>query len=196
MDPRIALLVAASLALSACSVRYDVRTDFDPEADFARFHSYAFAPRPKQDTPDILDNSLVRKRLEGMFRAHLAAHGLAPAAPDAADLVVRYWVTSEQKTEVSAVPASPFMYGPAPYGYGYPGPYWGGRWGSMYDDVIVRDYTEGTLVLDLVDRAKDELVWRAYVIGTLHRDRETVYQLVDEALARAFRELPPTAGVR
>ncbi len=197
---RTLLLLPLFLALAACAPRYDVRTDHDPAIDFAAYKTFAIPPRPKPDTPDILDNSLVRKRLEGMFAKHLSARGLVLAAEhDPADLLVRYWVTTEAKTDISTVPSAGVMVTPGPYGYGgYPVayPYWGGRWGSMYQDVIVRNYTEGTLVLDLVDRARDELVWRAYVVGTLSRERETMYELVDEALGRAFRELPrePKAG--
>jgi hypothetical protein len=189
---RSTVLLAASLALAGCVAKYDVRTDVDPAIDFAQYRSFAIPPRPTADTPDILDNSLVRKRLERLFAQHLAERGLVHAPEqDPADLLVRYWVTTVQKTDITTVPAAGAMVAPYPYGaYGYPGPYWGGRWGSMYQDVIVRDYTEGTLVLDLVDRKRDELVWRAYVVGTLSHERETMYQLVDEALARAFKDFP------
>ena len=200
------LIMFPALLLAGCAARYDVRTDADPAVDFGAYRTFAIPPRPKADTPDMLDNSLVRKRLEGMFARHLASRGVLPAATeDPPDLLVRYWVTTEQKTDVSTVPSAGVMVAPGPYGYGYGGypggyPYWGGRWGPMYQDVIVRDYTEGTLVLDLVDRARDELVWRAYVVGTLRRERETVYELVDEALLRAFQDYPPkppkTSGKR
>jgi hypothetical protein len=179
-----------ALSLGGCVAKYDVRTDSDPAIDFSAYKSFAIPPRTQPDTPDILDNSLVRKRLEGFFVRELTAHGLAPVAdPSTADLLVRYWVTTEAKTDITTVPsAGPYGYG---YGYGSPYPYWGGRWGPMYQDVVVRDYTEGTLVLDLVDRQRNELVWRAYVVGTLSRERETVYELVDEALGRAFQDYPP-----
>jgi hypothetical protein len=187
------LLLFPALLLTGCVAHYDVRTDADRAMDFTAYRTFAIPPRPKADTPDVLDNSLVRKRLEGMFAKHLASRGVLPAASeDPPDLLVRYWVTTEAKTDISTVPSAGVMVAPGPYGYGYGGyPYWGGRWGPMYQDVIVRDYTEGTLVLDLVDRARDELVWRAYVVGTLRRERETVYELVDEALLRAFQDYPP-----
>jgi hypothetical protein len=185
----LALALPALLALEGCVAKYDVRTDSDPAIDFSAYKSFAIPPRTQPDTPDILDNSLVRKRLEAIFVKELNARGLVAAAePAAADLLVRYWVTTEAKTDISTVPSAPYGYG---YGHGSPYPYYGGRWSPMYQDVIVRDYTEGTLVLDLVDRRRDELVWRAYVVGTLSRERETVYQLVDEALARAFEDYPP-----
>lgn len=191
---RTLLLLTLSLSLSSCATRFDVRTDLDPAVDFSTYKTFAIPPRPKAesgDTPDVLDNALVRKRLEGLFTKHLSARGLLPAAQhDAADLHVRYWVTTEAKTDIDTVPSAigPGLYG----GYGYPGPhpYWGGRWGPMYQDVIVSNYTEGTLVLDLVDRARNELVWRAYIVGRLSRERETMYELADEALGRAFQALP------
>ena len=198
-DMRTLLTFPLLLMLAGCAARYDVRTDLDPAVDFSAYRTFAIPPRPKADTPDVLDNSLVRKRLEGMFAKHLSARGLVLAAEhDPADLLVRYWVTTEAKTDVDSVPT---VVGAGGWGHGYGGypgpyPYWGGRWGPMYQDVIVRNYTEGTLVLDLVDRARDELVWRAYVVGKLGRERETMYELVDEALGRAFRALPrePKAG--
>lgn len=193
----VCLGLLCALALGGCAARYDVRTDADPGADYASFKTFFIPPRPKSPSPDPLDNELVRKRLERMFVQQLGARGLALApTAEQADLLVRYWVTTEQKTDVSTVPAPGVMVAPGPYPYygvgmGYPSPYWGGRWGPMYQDVIVRDYVEGTLVLDLVVRSRDELVWRAYVVGTLHRERETMYQLVEEALGRAFAEYPP-----
>lgn len=187
------LLLLLLFALAACVPRYDVRTDHDPAIDFAAYKTFGIPPRPKADTPDILDNSLVRKRLELMFAQHLTQRGLRPVAEhDPADLLVRYWVTTEEKVDIHTVPAAGAFMTPGPYyPYTYPAPYMSGRWSPMYQDVIVRDYTEGTLVLDLVDRQRDELVWRAYVVGTLSRERETVYQLVDEALTRAFEQYPP-----
>lgn len=183
----VVVVLASMLAVAGCAVGYDVKTDYDPQADFAAYRSFAVPPRDKADTPNQFDNSLVIKRIEGMVVRHLEARGLVRAEPGAADLMLRFWLTAEEKTDVSTVPSSPF-YGP--WGAPYPYPYNYGRWGPMYDDVIVRNYVEGTLVLDLVDRAKDELVWRAYVVGTLSRERETMYELVDEALGRAFRALP------
>jgi hypothetical protein len=181
--------------LVACAPGYDVRVDSDPTIDYAAYKTFSIPRRTAPDTPDVLDNALVRKRLEAMFATNLVQRGLTPAASDAAaDLQLRYWIATERKTDVDTVPASPLA-GPAlyPYPYPYPSgmPYWGGRWGPMYQEIVVRDYTEGTLVVDLVDAKRDDLIWRAYVVGTLSRERETVYERVEEALGRAFADYPP-----
>jgi hypothetical protein len=185
---RLAILIPLVLSLAGCALRYDVKTDYDPAVDYAAFRTYALPPRERSDTPNEFDNSLVLKRIEGMVVRHLEARGLARAEPGAADLTVRFWLTAEKKTDISTVPASPF-YGP--WGAPYPHPYDYGRWGPMYNDVIVRNYVEGTLVLDLVDAKRNELVWRAYVVGTVSRDREAAFAALDEALVRALMDYPP-----
>lgn len=185
---RAVSLVLSLLTLAGCALRYDVKTDHDPAVDYGAFRSYALPPRERSDTPNEFDNSLTLKRIEAMVVRHLDARGLQRAEPGAADLTVRFWLTAEKKTDISTVPSSPF-YGPwgAPYPYGYDY----GRWGPMFNDVIVRNYVEGTLVLDLVDAKRDELVWRAYVVGTVSRDREEAFAALDEALLRALMDYPP-----
>src|SRR5688572_26788021 len=92
----LALALLPVLALEGCVAKYDVRTDSDPAIDFSAYKSFAIPPRTQPDTPDILDNSLVRKRLEAIFIDELNARGLVSATdPAAADLLVRYWVTTE-----------------------------------------------------------------------------------------------------
>lgn len=184
----VVVVVAFALVVAGCAVRYDVKTDYDPQADFAAYRSFAVPPRDKADTPNQFDNSLVIKRIERMVVRQLEARGLTRAEAGAADLTLRFWLTAEEKTAVSTVPSSPF-YGP--FGAPYPYPYNHGRWGPMFDDVIVRNYVEGTLVLDLVDAKRNELVWRAYVVGTVSRDREAAFAALDEALIRALAAYPP-----
>jgi hypothetical protein len=185
---RLVALIVPLLLLGGCAVRYEVKTDHDPAADFTAYRSYSLPPRERADTPNEFDNSLVLKRIEGMVVRHLEARGLTRAEVGASDLTVRFWLTAEKRTDISTVPSSPF-YGPwaAPYPY----PYDYGRWGPMYNDVIVRNYVEGTLVLDLVDAKRNELVWRAYVVGTVSRDREQAFAALDEALLRALQGYPP-----
>ena len=107
-----------------------------------------------------------------------------------------FWVATQEKTDISTIPASPFVAPwPAAYPTAYPGayPYNYGRWGPMYNEVVVHNYTEGSLVLDLVDTQRDELMWRAYIVGTVVRDRDQAFAALDEALARAFAAYPPGA---
>ena len=71
-------------------------------------------------------------------------------------------------------------------------PYWNGRWGRTYDEVIVRNYTEGTLIVDLIDANKKQLAWRAYLVQTVDRDPQKTATRAQANAAAAFAQYPPS----
>ena len=71
------------------------------------------------------------------------------------------------------------------YGGGY-------GWGVSYGGgVTTVEYKEGTLILDLVESAKKQLVWRATIVGTLQDSAEQNTELGNKAIAKAFEDYPP-----
>lgn len=159
-----------------------VRTDFDPTADFTTFRTYAFAGMTDLNQGGVLDNSLVRKRLEQMVGEQLAGKGLQQVGTgDKPDLLVHYWVGLKEKQRVEST-------GPAVGMYGRRGPY---GYGAGYSGVTTYEYTEGTLILDLVTPAKNELVWRGTIVGTLTDSKEKNLQMTGDAIVKAFAEYPP-----
>ena len=65
---------------------------------------------------------------------------------------------------------------------------------TLYEElsrVTTYDYTEGTLIIDLVTPAKKELVWRGTVVGTLTDSKEKNIQMANEGIAKAFEDYPP-----
>jgi hypothetical protein len=88
----------------------------------------------------------------------------------------------KDKQEITTVPRA-----------GYGDPYWGGRWGPMYDDIVVTNYREGTLIIDLLDAQSKDLVWRTYLVRALSDDPDRNLRGADGS-EKAFREFPPTAG--
>jgi hypothetical protein len=62
--------------------------------------------------------------------------------------------------------------------------------------VDVRDVPVGTLVVDLVDRARRELVWRGVAQGTVdpRATPEKAEQRANEAMAKLFAGFPPGMG--
>jgi hypothetical protein len=57
--------------------------------------------------------------------------------------------------------------------------------------VTTYEYTEGTLIVDLVTPANNELVWRGNIVGTLADSKEKNLQVAQEGIAKAFAEYPP-----
>src|SRR5688572_33506221 len=68
-------LLMVLFCAQACS-SIDVKTDFDPTADFTRFHTFAFAGLTEITKTGLLDNSLTRKRIETAVSRELIQKGL------------------------------------------------------------------------------------------------------------------------
>jgi len=170
-------LVTALLACGAC-VGPDVRTDFDPGAEFDRFKTYAFAGLTDLNKGGLLDNSLVRKRLEHMVDEQLTLKGLRQVSLEQhPDLLVHYWVGVVEKQRVETMaPAA---------GAGV----WRGGYG--YRNVTTYEYKEGTLVVDLVEAGKNELVWRASVVAILGDNADRNMEQAGQGIAKAFQGYPP-----
>ena len=175
-------LVLAFIILAWGCMGPTVRTDFDPAADFMTFRTYAFSGMTDLNQGGVLDNSLVRKRLEQMVGEQLTSKGLQQVAVgDKPDLLVHYWIGLKDKQRVEST-------GPAVGMYGWRGPY---GYGAGYSGVTTYEYTEGTLIVDLVTPANNELVWRGSMVGTMTDSKEQNLKMAGEAIAKAFQEYPP-----
>jgi hypothetical protein len=115
--------------------------DFDKSADFAKFKTYAL----KDGT--AAGDVLIDKRITAAIESELGAKGLT-REDGKPDVVVVYHVAIDKQKEMTAYNSS--------YGrYGYR---WGGGWGTT--DVRVNEILVGTLIIDVADAAKQEVVWR------------------------------------
>lgn len=178
-------LAVVSLSFHACT-SIDVRTDFDPAADFTKFKSFAFAGLAETNKGGIFDNSLTRKRIESAVGGELTGKGLQQVGLDQhPDLLVYYRVGIQEKQRVESTGA--------PGGYGWRAGY--GR-EPGYSTVMTYEYKEGTLILDLVEPAKNELVWRATMVANLEDATQENVELGKQAIAKAFEQYPPTKPPR
>ncbi len=98
-------------------------------------------------------------------------------------MLVGYHVSTRQKLDVRTVDSH--------YGYGH----WPRR-RSVVTTTEVREYEQGTLVIDIVDAARDMLVWRGAGEARLRSDPtpEQMSQRVREAVAEILGRFPPGQG--
>jgi hypothetical protein len=119
--------------------------------------TYAWKPMPAGATTDPrVANDIIQERLTTAIDTALAAKGFRRVAdPAAAQLLVSYYVGLEnrQETQVSS-------FGGGPTWCGFRGCAWG-FYGPPTVDVDNVHYTEGTLMVDLTDRASGKLAWRS-----------------------------------
>jgi hypothetical protein len=185
---RTTLCLAMVLFWAQACTTIDVKTDFDPSADFTQFHTFAFGGLTDITKTGLLDNSLVRKRIEAAVSRELIKKGLREVKMDERpDLLVHYWLGTKDKQRVQGTS------GPSAGYYGRGGGYYGGGygWGASYSNVSTYEYTEGTLILDLVEPAKKELQWRAIMVAILEDTAQENIELGNQAIVKAFEHYPP-----
>jgi hypothetical protein len=173
-------LLLVLFAVFGC-VGPNVRTDFDPHAEFSGFHTFAFTGITDTDRGGVLDNSLLRKRIEQMVGQQLTAKGVRQVGEqDSPDLLVHFWVSVKDKQRVESTGVT----GGAYSRYAWRTGYYGGT-------VTTYDYQEGTLVVDLAESSKKELVWRATIVGTLAEKSDQNIEMAQAGVTKAFENYPP-----
>jgi Domain of unknown function (DUF4136) len=173
--------IAAASALVGCST-VTVTTDYDRSASFGRYKSYSLAPPAQGQTLSPTSEAALRDALH----RELASRGINEAPGGKADLTVARHVFLEKKVSVQQYTNWGYGYGGHwPYGYGYYGMWTGAP--RTYTDV--RQYTEGTMILDFVDTRTKKLVFRGTGQGVV-AGPESNAEKIREAVAKIVANFP------
>jgi hypothetical protein len=180
-------LAAALVLLSGCSSS-NIRSDYDPGADFGSYTTYNFIENagPKAGNYESFFSQYMKAAIE----IEMEKRGYTKA--DDPDLWVNFNGIMQEKTSVRTTPATPPMGG---Y-YGYRGGYyntWGGY--GYGTETHVSQYTEGTFNIDLIDNEKDQLIWEAVGKGKVsQKDLENLEEGVMNGVPKYFARYPFRAG--
>ena len=170
--------VAVLLLLTGCAS--PVLVDYQSGAGFAQYGTYAFKP-PGQDAAESLDGQRVRSAVKPLMQAR----GFELVDAGNADLLLHHRVKETRRVESTG-----FAFG---FGYGYD--HVGVGLGTVPE---VREIREGRLVLELVDRATDEVVWRAESRHDLNPDvtGEKRRERIEKLVGQMFEHFPPGREVQ
>ena len=188
LKPRlIATLAVAALGLGGCASGPEVRGEYDKAADFGKYRTYGFVAQTSPDGGGEY-RSLALQMLQRAATREMEARGYRLA--DSPDLAINFQGKLEEKVDVESTPAP--YYGP---GWGYRGwygtPY--GGWGGT--EVTTHRYNVGTLVMDIVDREKRQVVFQGGVEGVVTKEmRENREASINNAVAAIFSKYPFVAG--
>lgn len=187
IKPRLAAtLVVAAVALAGCASGPDIQGDYDKSADFGQYRSYGFVTQAGTDTGDF--RSLSTQMLQNAAARQMEQRGYTRA--ENPDLVINFKGKLEEKVDVESTPAP--YYGP---GWGYRGwygaPY--GGWGAT--EVTTRRYNVGTLVMDVVDREKRQVVFQGAISGVVTKEMQQNREAsIERAVEGIFSQYPFVAG--
>ncbi|MBV9960154.1 MAG: DUF4136 domain-containing protein [Acidobacteria bacterium] len=146
---RAAIMLSFILGLCAsASQAQSVQTDFDRSFDFSKLKSFNFIIQQRRAADPLAQDSLNDGRIRAALEAELMANGYRRESAGRPDFALAYYVTTQSKYDVQD------------YGYGAP------RWFARRD-IRVNQYTEGTLLVDVIDPVTGQLVWRGRASGAV-----------------------------
>jgi hypothetical protein len=175
-----ALALASILALPGCATM-DISTDWDPAVDFTTLRTYAWGKSAEPDDPRGND-SLIEGRVRTAVDRELAARGYALEQGGSVDFVVSYFAAVESKLDVRVLNDY----------YGYR-PGWGSYDYGAGSRTYVREYDQGTLVLDIANPDTSKLYWRG-TAQTEVTDAATPAEseaIINEAVTKMLERFPP-----
>jgi len=179
MQKRFILAAITLLIAQAVIVAQKTSYDFEKTANFAAFKTYATKP----GTP--VGQQLIDDRIASAIDTQLTAKGLTKAAANP-DVFVVYHMAFDKQQDISTYSSGAGGYGP--YGWG-----WGGGWAGGTSTTQVRDILMGTLVIDMADAKKGQLVWRGMGVKEVNTqaDPEKRDKSINKAIEKIFKNYPP-----
>lgn len=206
-----AIILPACLFLITCAYAQDVHYDYARGTNFSAYRTYQWVDVPgaptKIDLPKALpepphdlakfdlpggassdigggmsDDQLIRQDIKRAVDEQLAQKGLTEVEGNG-DLQIAYHAAIREEKGIDL------------NGMG-----WGGRgYGGWWDGSISGQTSTipiGTLVIDVYDRARKQLIWRGQASKSidLKKDPDKNYRNLQKAMTKLFKNYPPQSG--
>ena len=186
----VGTILLSVMIFSACNT-LKVTVNYDNTVDFSKFTTYEYYGWAAES--DKILNPFDKKRIESAFGKELNKRGMKYVEEDG-DLIITLYIHTEDKTQVTANTTSMGMYGYGGY-YGYGPRYgWGPGYGMGQSTTTYNeyDYKVGTLIIDMYDSNKEQLVWESVGSKTINQDQtsEAKEQRIKQTAAQMMSKYP------
>jgi len=153
-----------SIAAAAQTVRFD----YDRAADFSAYRTYQWVDPQTGRAP----NQLMDQNIKRAVDEQLVLKGLR-RVDRAGDLQIAYQVALEREKQFNGFTSGP-------------------RWNGMAR-VTTSNIDIGTIVVNLADPARNQLIWRGEAQKTLDvkKDPDKNYKDLEKAMGKLFKNYPP-----
>lgn len=170
------VIVLLAAFTTGCSPELKVFTDRDPSYDVSQYKTFGWEPMAnvEKGRNPLYYNELNDKRIKRAVQDQMISRGYE-LTDDDPDFIVHYHIIVQDESVVTA----------DPFGHSY-SPYWLSMQQNYYQ------YTEGTLVIDLMKAGTNDLVWRGWAISIIDKTykAEEVDRLTQDAIAKIFKDFP------
>ena len=172
------LLVLVFLILAGCAKPIEVKTDYDPAKDFSAFRTYAWHDRVS--APDRVAEKRIRTAVETILYQRGYRY-LEPGTEP--DFRVSFTAVAETSLPVEEV-SSRLDYGQR-------------AWSAPFSVTApARVYTQGTLIIDIIEPVGGGLLWRGVSSRSLDADRRQRDKgaVVSETVRAILQLFPPRSN--
>ncbi len=161
-------LTAIFVGCSPISVSHD----YDPQTNFSNLKTFSWLPFPEK----TVFNQLVVERIKKAVTAELSFKGLSQNSQRPDFLIAMYGATKEK------LDINDWGYNDGPRALG-----WGER------NIDVRQYTEGTIILDFIDPKSRNLIWRGEAKAAIdpNASPDKRRKRINEGVAKLLASFPP-----
>ncbi len=176
--PRLTLTLALAVALLGCST-VQIDTQYKPGTDYKRYQTFTWNPiEPGPEQATEARDPAIRQFVLGTIEKELTGRGFKKAAAGATpDFYIAVHGWSRDKIDVK-------QYG---YVYGYSGY---GMYPTMGGPAVeVRQYKEGSIVIDFIDATSREMFWRGTASDTFLPG--TGQAAIKDAVGKLLEAYPP-----
>ena len=170
------LLIGILFILCSCS-SLKVTTDHEKGTDFSSYDNFSIV-EVEADQTGISDIDL--RRIHNAVKNEMMSKGLKEMKGSNLEIHVHGIVQDKVSTD----------YDTEYYGYGMYRRRFG--YGTAVTTVDITEYKEGSLIIDLVDASKDQLVWQGIGTARLKEDPKGREDRINKAVAKILEDYPPT----
>lgn len=164
-------LIVVLLGFFICCSPPTITSNRDSNADFSSFKTYCFADYNQNQIvkrPDY-DNAESRAIIDAAINNEMAKLGYSKV-DSGSDLMVQYDILITEKVDPRV--DSAVIYKP---------------WVDVRTDTF--NYTEGLLIIRLIDRHKGKMIWQSSLSGILKRKPKSFDNKLDNYIAELFSSL-------
>jgi len=165
----------------SCGPSLKVNTDYDKDVNFSQYKTFAI---DKNDTINEAISAFNRERVLNAIRDEMTKKGFQENTSNP-DLFV--FTAAIFKDKVSVTSNTNY------YGYGgmYHPYYWGGGMATSNTSYNVRQYKDGSLIIDVVDSKTQKLVWEGVGNKEIDGPIKNPETSIPKAVASIMTGFPP-----
>jgi len=172
----LSLLLLVVLAHYACSPIRVISNELDPQANTEKYHTFNFydlkvkAPQPEEIRESGID------MLKDAIQNELEAVGLEKSENPNIWVNIGIVIEDKVQTRQTDIREAPMYIGQRNY-----------HWES--EEVLVDEYKEGTVTIDLIDARTNEMVGQSVASGVIVENENKLKQRIDKGMAKVFQDL-------